>query len=195
MKMRFLVSVILVAAAVAQAAPYVDENFEQGVPPSGWTTSKSGSGAGWDAEENGPWGKFAVGWASSSANAERWARMDTFAFDVPAETILTFNFNYKYGHGGFEAENRATFSLLYASQPEETFASRPMTLTSTWQVCRGNASAPHGGGVKARFEVWVQNRHPVHVATYAWDLDNVLIEASEPAVEATSLGRVRALFR
>lgn len=193
--MGLLMSLFLAAAVVAQGAPYVDEDFEQGVPPSGWTASKSGPGAGWDPEENGPWGKFAVGWASSSASAERWARMDTFAFDVPASATLDFRFNYRYGYNGLEAENRATFSLLYASQPEETFASRAMALASTWRAFRGNASAPHGGNVKARFEVWVMNRHPQHVSTYAWYLDNVVIEASEPAVEATSLGRVRALFR
>jgi hypothetical protein len=181
--------------AVAQGAAYVDEDFEQGVPPSGWTSSKSGPGAGWDPEENGPWGKFAVGWASSSASAERWARMATFAFDVPAATMLNFRFNYKYGYSGFEAENRATFSLFYDTQPEETFSSRAMALASTWRVFQGNAPAPRGGRVKARFEVWVMNRHPQHISTYAWDLDNVLIDASEPAVEATSLGRVRALFR
>jgi hypothetical protein len=193
--MGLLMSLFLTAAVVAQSAAYVDEDFEQGVPPSGWTTSKSGPGAGWDPEENGPWGKFAVGWASSSASVERWAKMDTYTFAVPAGSTLTFRFNYKYGHSGFEAENRATFSLLYAAEPEEVFASRRMTLTSTWQVFMSSALAPLAGVVKARFEVWVMNRHPQRVATYAWDLDNVLIKASEPAVEATSLGRVRALFR
>jgi hypothetical protein len=193
--MKTALIIASLTAALAYAAPYVDENFEGGVPPARWTSSKSGPGAGWDPEEGGPWGTCARGWASSSAGAERWARMDTFAFEVPADTTLTFRFNYKYGHGGFEAENRATFSLLYATQPEEVFASHPMTLTSTWRVFNGNASATRVSMVKARFEVWVQNRHPQRVATYAWDLDNVVIDVSEPAVSPTSLGRVRALFR
>lgn len=193
--MKTVLIIASLTAALAHAAAYVDENFEGGVPPARWTSSKSGSGAGWDPEEAGPWGKYAVGWASSSASAERWAKMNTYSFDVPANATFTFRFDYKYGHGGFEAENRATFSLLYATQPEEVFTSHPITLTSTWRVFNGNPSSPRGGLMKARFEVWVRNRHPQHVAVYAWDVDNVVITASEPAVEPTSLGRVRALFR
>lgn len=188
-------AVALAAVALAHAAPYVDEKFEQGVPPPRWTASKSGPGAGWDPETGGPWGTFAVGWASSSAGAERWARMNTYDFTVPDDTALSFRFSYRYGHGGFEADNRATFSLLYAAQPEEVITSRRISLTSTWGVFSGSASVSRGGVVKARFEVWVQNRHPQHVAIYAWDLDNVVIDVSEPAVSPTSLGRVRALFR
>ncbi len=196
MKLSFaIVAAALASAALAGAAPYVDEGFDNGVPPPRWTVTKSGEGAGWDSEEGGPWGKFALGWASSSAGAERWARMDTFAFEVPAETALTFRFNYKYGHGGFEADNRATFMLLYAEEPVEIFASRAIALASSWRALNGRASATRGGLVKARFEIWVQNRHPQRVATYSWGLDNVVVEASEPAVSATSLGRVRALFR
>ena len=193
--MKTVLIIASLTAALAHAEPYVDENFEGGVPPAWWTSSKSGPGAGWDPEEAGPWGKYAVGWASSSASAECWAKMDTYAFAVPADATFTFRFDYKYGHGGFEAENRATFRLLYATQPEEVFASHPITLTSTWRVFNGNASSPRGGLVKARFEVWVLNRHPQRVAVYAWDVDNVVIAASEPAVAPTSLGRVRALFR
>ncbi len=195
MRLCFIVVAALAAAGFADAATYVDEKFEQSVPPPRWTSSKSGAGAGWDAEAGGPWGKFAVGWASSSASAERWAKMDTYSFAVPAKTELAFRFDYKYGHGGFEAENRATFSLLYATQPEEVFASHRIPLTSTWRVFRGTAVATHEGLVKARFEVWVQNRHPQHVAVYAWDLDNVVVDAGEPAVSPTSLGRVRAVFK
>jgi hypothetical protein len=195
MKLRFIVVATLAGAMLAHAAVYVDEDFEQGVPPPGWTSTKSGPGAGWDPEEGGPWGKYAVGWASSSAGVERWAKMDTYSFAVPGEATVKFRFDYKYGYGGFEAENRATFSLLYATQPEEVFASRAMELASAWRVISGNASASRAGMVKARFEVWVQNRHPQHVASYAWDVDNVIIEASAPAVSPTSLGRVRALFR
>jgi hypothetical protein len=193
-KLRLIVAAALAAAVLAAAAPYVDEGFENGVPPPRWTSTKSGVGAGWDPEEGGPWGKFAVGWASSSAGAERWARMETFGFEVPPDTTLTFRFNYKYGHGGFEAENRATFSLLYATQPEEVFASRAMAPAAEWRVLSARTPATRAGTVKARFEVWVLNRHPQRVATYAWDLDNVVVDASEPAVSPTSLGRVKALF-
>ena len=183
------------AAAFAHAVNYVDEGFGQGVPPAGWNETKSGPGAGWDPEEGGPWGTYAVGWASSSADAERWARMDTFAFDVTGAASLTWRFNYEYGHGGFESDNSAKFTLLYPTQPEEIISSRTIELASDWRVLSGSASIPHGGNVVGRFDVWVKNRHPRHVAVYSWRLDNVVIYASEPAVSPTSLGRVRALFR
>jgi hypothetical protein len=122
--------------------------------------------------------------------------METYSFAVPAKTELAFRFDYKYGHGGFEAENRATFSLLYATQPEEVFASHRIPLTSTWRVFSGKASATRGGLVKVRFEVWVQNRHPQRVAIYAWDVDNVVVvDAGEYAVAPASLGRIRAVFK
>ncbi|HUV85743.1 MAG TPA: hypothetical protein VMX79_01365 [bacterium] len=195
MKLCFIVVAALAAAGLTDATVYVDEGFEQSVPPPRWTSSKSGAGAGWDPEEAGPWGRFAVGWASSSKDAERWAKMETYSFIVPAKAELAFRFDYKYGHGGFEAENRATFSLFYATQPEEVFASYGLGLTSTWRVFSGKASAARRDLVKARFEVWVQNRHPQRVAVYAWDLDNVVVNTREPAVFPTSLGRVRAIFR
>ena len=195
MKLWLIVAAALAAAGFADAAVYVDENFEQSVPPPGWTSSKSGEGAGWDAEGGGPWGTYALGWASSSAGAERWAKLETYTFAVPAEAELAFRFDYKYGHGGYEAPNRATFSLIYAAQPEQIFASHGMLLTSTWRVFEGTAVATRGGLVKVRFEVWVQNPHPRRVAIYAWDVDNVVVDAGEPAVAPTSLGRVRALFK
>lgn len=195
MKLCFIVVAALAAAGLADATVYVDEDFEESVPPPRWTSSKSSEGAGWDPEEAGPWGRFAVGWASSSGGAERWAKMETYSFTVPAEAELAFRFDYKYGHGGFEAENRATFSLFYATHPEEVFASYAMRLTSAWRIFSGKASGARGGLVKARFEVWVRNQHPRRVAVYAWDLDNVVVNTREPAVSPTSLGRVKALFR
>jgi hypothetical protein len=194
-KLCLILVAALAAAGLADATVYVYEDFEQGVPPAGWTSSKSGAGAGWDPEEAGPWGRFAVGWASSSGGAERWAKMETYSFAVPANTELAFRFDYKYGHGGFEAKNRATFSLFYATQPEELLASHEMRLTSTWRVFSGNECAARAGMVKARFEVWVQNQHPRRVAVYAWDLDTVVVNTREPGVSPTSLGRVKALFR
>ncbi|MEE9456259.1 MAG: hypothetical protein V3W11_03805 [bacterium] len=191
MKLWFIVVAVLAAAGFADATVYVDENFEQGVPPPRWTSSKSGEGAGWDAEAGGPWLTYALGWASSSAGAERWAKMDTYSFGVPAEAELAFRFDYKYGHGGYEAPNRATFSLIYAAYPEQVFASHGMMLTSTWRGFEGTAVATRGGLVKVRFEVWVRNPHPRHVAIYAWNVDNVLVvDAGEYAVEPASLGRV-----
>ncbi len=192
----FIVVAVLAAAGLADAKVYVDENFEQSVPPPGWTSSKSGEGAGWDAEAGGPWGTYALGWASSSAGVERWAKMDTYSFTVPAEAKLAFRFDYKYGHGGYEAPNRATFALLYAAYPEQIFASHGMMLTSTWRGFEGTAVATRGGLVKVRFEVWVKNPHPRRVAIYAWDVDNVVVvDAGEYAVAPASLGRVRAVFK
>ncbi len=196
MRLWFVVVAALAAAGFANAAVYVDEGFENGVPPPRWASSKSGEGAGWDAETGGPWWTYALGWASSSAGAERWAKLETYSFGVPAEAELAFRFDYKYGHGGYEAPNRATLTLLYAEYPEEIFASHGMLLTSTWRGFKGTAVATRGGLVKVRFEVWVQNPHPRRVATYAWDVDNVLVvDAGEYAVAPTSLGRVRALFK
>jgi hypothetical protein len=197
MKLWFTVATALVwAAAFAHATAYVDENFEGGVPPPHWESSKSGAGAGWDGESGGPSGTYARGWATSTADVERWAKMDTYVFDVPPNTTVEFRFDYKYGHGGFEAPNRATFILLYAGYPEEVITSFGMELTSTWRVFERKVVPPRGGLVKARLEVWVRNPHPRRSATYIWDVDNVLVaDEAYHAVAPTSLGRVKALFR
>ena len=122
--------------------------------------------------------------------------MDTYAFDVPAGATVEFRFDYKYGQGGFEAPNRATFALLYATPPGEVIGSYGMPLASTWRIFDGRVVAARGGFVRVRLEVWVCNPHPQRTAVYVWDVDNLLV-ANEAyhAVVPTSLGRVKALFR
>ncbi len=194
MKLWFIAALAW-AAALAQATGYVNENFECGVPPPRWTVGRSGEGAVWEGRAGGPWGRYARGWATSMANAERWAKMDTYAFDVPANATVEFRVDYEYGHGGFEAPNRATFFLLYATSPEEVIASFGMPLASTWRGFDGKAAVARGGLVKARLEIWVRNPHTQRVAVYTWDVDNVLVaDVARHAVGPASLGRVKALF-
>lgn len=192
----WIVATLALLAAFAHATSYVDENFERGVPPPRWTVARSGEGCGWDGETSGPWGICARGWATSTGGAERWARMDTYAFDVPAGSTVEFRFDYKYGHGGYEAPNGATFILLSATSAGEVIASYGMPLTSTWRIFDGKAAAVRGASVKVRFEVWVRNPHPQRNAVYVWDVDNLLV-ANEAyhVVTPASVGRVKVLFR
>jgi hypothetical protein len=191
---------IVVTAALAVAAPayatgYVAEKFEKAVPPAKWTVKTKGS-AGWTQRTGGPWGNYARGAAASSNNNESWAKMDTYSFNVAANTTLEYRFDYKYGHGGFAAPSYAKFYLFYVGPPEEEITSAGMALTSKWVVFTGKPVAKRSGAVKARFEVWVKNPDTRHTAVYAWDVDNVVIaKAANHAVSPTSLGRVKALFK
>ena len=195
--MRLLAVIVttLALTAAAYATGYVSEKFEEGVPPAKWTVKSKGS-AGWTERTGGPWGRYARGAAASSNNDESWAKMDTYAFNVAANTNLEYRFDYKYGHGGFAAASYAKFYLLYVGPPEEIITSAGMALTSKWVVFTGKPVAKRAGAVKARLEIWVKNPDPGHTAVYAWDVDNVVIaKAANHAVSPTSLGRVKALFK
>lgn len=195
MRATVIVAVALTAASFACATAYVDEDFGGSFPPPGWTTRSGGGSAGWDVEGGGPWGSYAVGWAYSTDNVERWAELDTCAFHVDADTAVEFRFDYKYVYGGIEAPNYAEFSLFYAGAPEQVIGTDRVARTSSWREEKGDMPAPKAGSVKARFKVWVRNPSS-QSSIYEWAVDNVLINDKEGhAVAPTSLGRVKALFR
>ncbi len=120
----------LALAALAYGTAYVDEKFEGGFPPPQWTVTRSSGGAGWDGVSGGPTGDYAKGWAFSMGGSESWARLDTFAFRVPANATVEFRYDYKYVYGGLAAPNYAEFSLFYVGPPEQVIGSARMAAAS-----------------------------------------------------------------
>jgi hypothetical protein len=181
-------------AAGAGATAYIDEGFEGPFPPGGWGVEKTVN-AGWDLQEGGPWCNYAIGWASSTDGIVRWARMDTPTFDVAAGTTVEFRYDYDLGCNGYPAEHYARFSLYYVGPPAETLVQRDMLLAADWRTYSDYIVVTRAGSVAARFEIYVKNPS-FHTSVYAWDIDNVLINDKRyHAVEPTSMGRVRAIYR
>ncbi len=195
MRASVIVAIAVMAASFAGATAYVDEDFSGTFPPARWTTRSSGGGAGWDVQSGGPSGNYALGWAYSTGNVERWAELDTYAFHVDANTTVEFRFDYRYVYGGIEAPNYGEFSLFYPGTPVQVIGTRRVARTSSWREEKGEMRASKAGSVKARFKVWVRNPSN-HSSIYEWDLDNVLInDKKRHAVLPESAGRVKALFR
>jgi hypothetical protein len=195
MRATVIVTMVLTAASIAGATAYVDEDFTGSFPPPRWTTQNSGGSAGWDRQSGGPSGNYALGWAFSMDNVERWAQLVTYAFRVEANTTVEFRFDYRYFYGGITAPNYAEFALFYAETPTELIGSRRVGLATSWAEYAAEIKAPRAGSIKARFKVWVRNPS-THSSIYEWDVDNVLInDKTVHAVSPVSIGRVKALYR
>jgi hypothetical protein len=186
--------VVLVNALSVGAAPYIDEGFEGAFPPAGWAIENTSS-AGWDRTEDGPWGRYAAGWASSSNGHEAHAGLTTSSFNVAVGTVVEFRYDYRLSDNGYPSTYHAGFYLYYIDRPHEYVFQCNAPLSVPWCELTGNVTAPRNGNMAAHFDISVYNGTS-HSSAYVWELDNFLVNDKQVhAVAPTSLGRVRALFR
>jgi hypothetical protein len=183
MKYVLIIAVAAALAAVAAATPRLalSEDFGGGqFPPAEWTTEGSGSG-------NWSWtnpGGHARGNVSVAPFGNVKTKLKSAPFRVSAGTALYVLFRYKTD-GFTEVKRYAVIG--------EWRKSVPYTANHQWTLFTED-STPMGPGVyRLEFEMSLSGGS--HGMGGVWDIDDVQVIRRNAAVDPTSLGRVKALFR
>jgi hypothetical protein len=182
MRIPFVIA-LLSAAAAAWGTPSkpVDEHFGGGTfPPAGWRSSGSGSGS-WSWQNA---GGFVRGTVTVPPFGNVETSLVTFAFRVTGGTRVDVRFNYKTD--GF-TEGRRYVRLGGWSKAV------PYTYNHQWTPFADYTAPASSGTYELEFYFTLSGGS--HGMSSVWDVDDVEVTLENAAVEASSLGRVKALFR
>jgi len=179
----------LAAAAGAATQYYVNEKFEGKWPPAGW---RSVVGA-WQRESAGPWGNYAFGYRTTTAQERVYATFESCPFTVRANSTVYWHFCHAARTLGVPASAGVEFYLRYDGS-SKNIVRTPLAF-GEWKHVYGSAKVPEARPLRAAFSGWVA-AWPGHSAYVLISLDNVqFADESLVAVSPASLGRVKALFR
>ena len=179
----------LAAATAAATQYYVDERFEDNWPPAGWRRVVGG----WQQESGGPWGNYALGYATTTGQKPVYTTFESCPFTVRANSTVYWHFCHAERTLGVAGSAGAEFYLRYDGS-SEYIVRRPVTWGG-WKHEYGSAKVAEARPLRAGFSGWVW-AWPGHSAYVIISLDNVqFADESLVAVSPASLGRVKALFR
>ncbi len=185
MKWRYVLMSALAFASAAAARTIVNEDFEGSeFPPKGWIKMEAQNG---DWVRKGAGGNhYAHGWVHSKGDLEDIV-LQSYPFYVKAERVLTMTFRFSnWATGVFYADDVgvscATFyrRMPYAKTWQPITWVMPPLLRGRYYDISFSASAWAAEGKEA---------------TIYFNVDDVRLTCCPPAVDPTSLGRVKALFR
>lgn len=178
----FLLAALTVVAAAAATPPktYVRENFSgTQFPPPGWSTAGSSEGQ-WSWKKS---NDAAVGYVSVQFGQKVHGSLYTPSFQIGNATRLRLQFRY-YTDGFLEIERYVRIRNWYA---------RPGYYQQWRTYSVYTPTFPHAGPCRAEFRIYGSDG--THGFDGVWVVDDVVITLDTTGVEATSLGRVRALCR
>ena len=183
---KFLViavpAVALAAWVLATPPKAVEEDFEGSqFPPPGWR--KSGEAIWYWKNAGG----YAEGYAECGSFGEARASLETLLFRVNKGTALRVEFLYRAYSGGM---SEAGCYLIIYGRWWRSIDSYRLNWTKFDEF---TPLFPVGGEYRLEFRLRVSGGS--HGAMGKWFLDDVLITRDNVAVDPTSLGRVKALFR
>jgi len=186
----FAAAFVLVGAAEAKV--YIDEDFDAGRMPSGWQARAGGNGyASYTFERRG--GGYAF-YAQVEAENERYAEVELTApqFTVKPRTLY-YRFDFASSHYGTASTGKG-FYVKYAGA-SSSFFYEGLPSASNWHEETGSFYVAEERPIVAYWRISVGAAPGRYGAGAMW-LDNVRVfDVGDFAVEPTSLGRVRALFR
>jgi len=182
----------VISPALALADVIVDEGFEGGTIPSGWQVWQVGgtSTVYWIVDS---WNPHSGSWHAEhgshpSQDLDNWLVTETY--DLSAYNVLTYSFWYS----GYDSGNYTYTGFMLSTNASPTH---------TDFVEIEELGAPpadyeeHSGDISA----YAGNEY----VTFAWQytgldghgvlLDDVLIEAIDNAVQPTSLGQIKGIFK
>ena len=182
--------VLVLAAAAAGAAYYIDERFDgSGLPP-GWTYSTQNY-AGWSIRSGGPWGNYLDMYAGGSPTVgDGWIRVDTQHVAVAAGPLYYRSQTYRTW-SGYTLVGSSWF-YFYQEGTSAPLASFSIT-NESWQAKEGSVTAA-GRPVYLRWRVsagsWMSHGCGVMLRVDTVQLSSLPMTGVAPA----SLGKVKALY-
>lgn len=182
----------LAASGAAEAKVYIDEDFDAGRMPTGWEARASGTGyASYSFERRG--GGYAF-YAQVEAENGRYAAVELTApqFTVKPRTLY-YRFGFASSSYGSATAGKG-FYVKYAGA-SSSFFYEGLPPASNWHFETGSFYVAEEKPIVAYWEISVAAAPGRYGSGSMW-LDNVIIaDDANFAVDPTSLGRVRALFR
>ncbi len=177
-------AVVIIVAAVAEATPpeIVEEDFEGSqFPPSGWFASGT-----WRRAEEGE------NHYAHASEMQGVSRLLTCKFRLEQGTGIDIEFEYRAGWSGM-GSHVVQVHLYYGTYSMPTsFWKRDLPAYATW-IKNRSMNVRVSETRDDCFCGWLVGAVQYRVAWF--DVDDITVDLVNTGVEATSLGRARALYR
>ncbi len=188
------IAVALILPAAAFGTYYLNEGFEGSqFPPPGWKKKQTGSGIIWYRNGGGPWGYYADGGGEPPVGTEGSATLESPPINWEKGKTLYYHFKWRFGIGGSMGGN-AGFYLTYADTQHQLVSWRVRFNWPDWDTLYASVVVTRTAPIIAKWQVdaWSVGM----VTSIDFNVDGVKItDESMAAVEPSSLGKVKALFR
>jgi len=196
MKNAIRVTIILAAwAAGAAAVTFIDERFNNGCPPPGWTTQNNGRTS-FNLGSGGPAGPYATASATiSSMTSPAWAYLDSTPFNITQGQTLYYRFQYDMYRSPSLGSAWGTFYIIVTVGGQILTSWSRNSTTGEWTEYSGYYVPLYDATVVARW------RFDCAVSSMGGQSGRFSIDTCQigtesfAAVAPASLGRVRAVFR
>jgi len=181
-------------ASAAAARRIICQGFEkERFPPPYWRVEASGPPyTNWTREyAGGNW--YAFGHVGG-ANVHGWAILITKKFEIPDCSKITFQFDFQTNKTGFNVEARWRMSLVNERYFRRNIWSEDLR-SGNWKKFKKELPLDIMPGEDFTVEWAVSGWTFGYESRIELSIDNVKVVETNPGIEVTSLGRVRALYR
>jgi hypothetical protein len=189
--------VVLWAMGATAAAPvtYIDERFNNGCPPPGWTTQDNGRGHFYPGS-SGPYGSYAYAYSTvSSMTSPGWAYLESTSFNIVQGQTLYYRFQYDFYRSPSLGSAWGAFYIVVPVSGQILTSWSRNTTSGDWTEMSGTYVPPYNATVAARWRLDVAVSS-MGGQTGRFSIDTCQIGTDDfAAVAPASLGRVKAVFR